>query len=166
MVFTAVSVRKDLALVSTVQGKPHYGFGITELISDIEKFLGYHRWSNAVILGAGGLGRAILTYEGFENYGINIIAAFDTSPAKIGMLNGKPVYPVERLEEIVRQNSVSVGILTVPKSAAQEACDSLIAAGVRSILNFAPVYLHVPDGVTLKYLDLAVTLAELCGGNG
>lgn len=163
MGFTAISVRKDLALVSSVQGKPHFGFGTKQLIKDIEKFLGYHRWTNAVVVGAGGLGRAILAYEGFENYGINVIAGFDTSPAKIGAIGGKPVYPMERLEEIVVRSSATVGILTVPRNAAQAACDKMIAAGIRSVLSFAPVHLHVPSGVTVKYEDLAVSLAELCG---
>lgn len=163
MGFTAVSVRKDLALVSSVQGKPRIGFGTQRLIADIENFLGYHRWTNAIIVGTGALGRAILSYEGFENYGINVIAGFDNSPAKIGAIGGKPVYPMERLEEIVERGGVTVGILTVPRSAAQSACDKLIAAGIRSVLNFAPVHLHVPSGVTVKYEDLAVSLAELCG---
>lgn len=163
MGYSAVGVRKDLALVSSVQGKPRIGFGTQQLIADIENFLGYHRWTNAIIVGVGGLGRAILSYEGFENYGINVIAGFDTSPAKIGAIGGKPVYPMERLEEILEQSGVTVGILTVPRNAAQSACDKLIAAGIRSILNFAPVHLHVPSGVTVKYEDLAVSLAELCG---
>ena len=165
MGLSAIGVRKDLALVSSVQGKPRLGFEAQRLITDIEKFLGYHHWTNAVIIGVGALGKAILTYEGFENYGINVVAGFDASPEKIGAYGGKPVYPVERMNEIVQRSDVTVGILTVPRSAAQEACDRLISAGVRSVLNFAPVYLHVPEGVTVKYEDLAVSLAQLCGGN-
>ncbi len=160
---SAVGVRKDLALVSSQPGKPRFGFEVRRLIEDIEKFLGYHRWTNAVIVGAGGLGRAILSYEGFENYGIHVIAAFDASPAKVGAAGGKPIYPMERLPDIVARHGVRVAILTVPRAAAQSACDDLVAAGVTAILNFAPVYLHVPDGVTVKYEDLAVSLAALCG---
>ena len=160
---SAVGVRKDLALVSSRPGKPRFGFEIKLLIEDIEKFLGYHRWTNAVIVGAGGLGRAILAYEGFENYGIHVIAAFDASPAKVGAVGGKPVYPMEQLPEIARRNQIRVAILTVPRSAAQEACDEIVAAGIGAIMNFAPVHLHVPEGVAVKYEDLAVSLAELCG---
>lgn len=163
MGYSAVGVRKDLALVSSLQGKPRFGFKVEQLISDIEKFLGYHRWTSAVVMGAGGLGRAILSYDGFENYGINVVAAFDQSPEKIGAVHGKPIYPLERLNEIVARSGVTVGILTVPRGVAQEACNLMIAAGIRSILNFAPVYLHVPEGVTVKYEDLAVSLADLCG---
>ena len=158
---SAVGVRKDLALVASRPGKPRFGFEVRRLIEDIEKFLGYHRWTNAVIVGAGGLGRAILAYEGFENYGIHVIAAFDSSPAKVGAVGGKPVYPMDRLKDIVLRFSVRVAILTVPRGSAQEACD--VRAGVPSILNFAPVYLQVPDGVSVKYEDLAVSLAALCG---
>lgn len=160
---SAVGVRKDLALVSSRPGKPRFGFEIRILIEDIEKFLGYHRWTNAVIIGAGGLGRAILAYEGFENYGIHVIAAFDASPAKVGAVGGKPVYPMEQLRDIARRNSIRVAILTVPRGAAQEACDAIVEAGIGAILNFAPVHLHVPEGVTVKYEDLAVSLAALCG---
>lgn len=132
------------------------------MITDIEKFLGYHIWTDAVIVGTGALGRAILTYDGFENYGIHVIAGFDVAPERIGAVGGKPVYPVERLPEIVKRNNVRAGLLCVPRSAAQEACDCMIKSGIRAILNFTPVYLRVPDTVTVKYEDLAVSLAALC----
>ena len=163
MGLSAVCVRKDLALVSSRPGKPRFGFEVRLLIEDIEKFLGYHRWTNAVIVGAGGLGRAILSYEGFDNYGIHVIAAFDNSPAKVGAVSGKPIYPMERLGDVVKRSDVKVCILTVPRSAAQEACDQVISAGINAILSFAPVHLRVPEGVKIKYEDLAVSLAELCG---
>ena len=163
MGLSAVCVRKDLALVSSRPGKPRFGFEVRLLIEDIEKFLGYHRWTNAVIVGAGGLGRAILSYEGFDNYGIHVIAAFDNSPAKVGAVGGKPIYPMERLGDVVKRSDVKVCILTVPRSAAQEACDQVISAGINAILSFAPVHLRVPEGVKIKYEDLAVSLAELCG---
>lgn len=163
MGLSAVCVRKDLALVSSRPGKPRFGFVVRLLIEDIEKFLGYHRWTNAVIVGAGGLGRAILSYEGFDNYGIHVIAAFDNSPAKVGAVGGKPIYPMERLGDVVKRSDVKVCILTVPRSAAQEACDQVISAGINAILSFAPVHLRVPEGVKIKYEDLAVSLAELCG---
>ena len=163
MGLSAVCVRKDLALVSSRPGKPRFGFEVRLLIEDIEKFLGYHRWTNAVIVGAGGLGRAILSYEGFDNYGIHVIAAFDNSPAKVGAVGGKPIYPMERLGDVVKRSDVKVCILTVPRSAAQEACDQVISAGINAILSFAPVLLRVPEGVKIKYEDLAVSLAELCG---
>lgn len=162
--FSAVGIRKDLAIVSSVGGKPRIGFEVSKLISDIERFLGYHGWTDAVIVGAGGLGRAILSYDGFENYGIHVIAGFDVAPEKIGAVSGKPVYPMDRLSEIVKRHGVKAGVLAVPKRAAQEACNVMVEAGIRAILSFTPVYLQVPDTVTVKYEDLAVSLAALCGG--
>lgn len=161
--YSSICIRKDLALVSSVQGKPRLGFEVARLIHDIENFLGYHGWTNAVIVGTGALGRAILSYEGFENYGIHVIAGFDVSPDKIGAIAGKPVYPMERLTEIVKRHNVRAGILTVPLHAAQTACDSMVEAGIDGILSFVPVHLQVPPHVSIKNEDLAVSLAALCG---
>lgn len=160
MRLAAISVRKDLALVSA-SGKPRMGFELVRLIEDIERLLGYRRYTNAVVVGAGGLGRAILAYEGFENYGIHVVAAFDNSPSKIGAVAGKPIYPVERLNEIVAREAIEKAIIAVPKASAQEACNALIGAGVRCILNFAPTYLTVPNGVQVKCVDFAAMLATL-----
>lgn len=163
MGLTAICVRKDLALVSSQQGKPRIGYELDTLIHDIGKFLGYDRWTDAVVVGAGGLGRAILAYDGFENYGIHVLAAFDNAPEKVGALAGKPVYPMERLKEIVARHGIRVGILTVPRDAAQAACDEMLGAGIVAVLSFAPVHLEVPEGISVKYEDLAVSLAALCG---
>ena len=160
MKLSAISVRKDLALVSA-PGKPRMGFEIARLVDDMEKMLGYNRYANAVVVGAGRLGRAILCYEGFENYGMHIVAAFDNSPSKVGAAGGKPIYPLERLKEIVARQAIQKAIITVPKEAAREVCDMLIDAGVRSILNFAPTYLTVPADVQIKCIDIAAMLAGL-----
>lgn len=161
MGISAVGVRKDLALVASAPGKPRLGFEVKELIADIERFLGFHRYTSVIVVGAGGLGRAMLAYEGFENYGINVVAAFDIAPSKIGAVKGKPVYPMERLAEVVKQEHITTAILTVPKETAQSACDSIVQAGIKAIMNFAPVYLNVPDGVYIKYEDLAASLSTL-----
>lgn len=163
MGISAVGVRKDLALVASAPGKPRMGFEVQSLIRDIEHYLGYYRRDTAVVVGAGGLGRAILGYEGFENYGIDVVAAFDNNPAKVGSYGNKTVYPMERLAEVVRRFDVLTGILTVPKEVAQSAADLMVGAGIRAILNFAPVYLRVPEGVLVKYEDLAVSLSALSG---
>lgn len=160
MKLSAISVRKDLALVSA-PGKPRMGFEIVRLMADMERMLGYHCYANAVVVGAGRLGRAILCYDGFENYGIHMVAGFDNSPEKIGAVSGKPIYPVERLKEIAAREAIQKAIIAVPKEAARSACDMLVEAGVKSILNFAPVYLTVPDGVQIKCVDFAAMLATL-----
>ncbi|HJA02067.1 MAG TPA: redox-sensing transcriptional repressor Rex [Candidatus Gallimonas gallistercoris] len=161
MHLSAVCVRKDLALVASEPGKPRLGFAVGKLIGDLERALGYHLKTHACVVGAGRLGRAFLVYEGFEHYGIDVVAAFDISPAQVGALRGKPIYPMERLKEITERENVRLGILTVPGEAAQQACDAMVEAGITAILSFAPAYVRVPEGVTLRCEDLAATLASL-----
>ncbi len=165
MGYSAVGVRKDLEGVSSKRGKPRFGFEIAALIADIEKFLGYKQTEDVIIVGAGALGRAILSYDGFEKYGIRVVAAFDRSPTAIGAVRGKPVYPMERLRETVERHKVKAGILAVPRASAQGACDEMIGAGITQILSFAAEHLRVPTGVEVRYEDLAASLAALCNGN-
>ena len=161
---SAVLVRKDLAMVSSLPGKPRLGFEVVRLISDIEKFLGYDNLSDAVIVGAGGLGKAFLGYEGFKNNGLNIVAAFDVEPSVVGeKIAGKTVYPLENFERFVREKKVNIGIITVPKAAAQETLDLMARAGIKAVWNFAPATLHIPKGVILKNEDLSASLALLAG---
>ena len=164
MHLSAVCVRKDLALVASEPGKPRLGFAVGKLIGDLERALGYHLKTHACVVGAGRLGRAFLVYDGFEHYGIDVVAAFDISPAQVGALRGKPIYPMERLKEIAERENVKLGILTVPGDAAQQACDAMVEAGITAILSFAPAYVRVPEGVTLRCEDLAASLASLSAG--
>ena len=161
MHLSAVCVRKDLALVASEPGKPRLGFAVGKLIGDLERALGYHLKTHACVVGAGRLGRAFLVYDGFEHYGIDVVAAFDISPAQVGALRGKPIYPMDRLKEIAERENVRLGILTVPGEAAQQACDAMVEAGITAILSFAPAYVRVPEGVTLRCEDLAASLASL-----
>ena len=161
---SSVLVRKDLALVASEPGRPRLGFAINRLIVDIEKFLGFDNLSNAIIVGAGGLGRAFLGYEGFKSNGLNIVAAFDISPTLIGTtFSGKEILPLEQLNEFVEANKIRIGIITVPKSAAQEVLNKMVDAGIRAIWNFAPAPLRAPKDVVLKTEDLAASLAMLAG---
>ena len=161
MHLSAVCVRKDLALVASEPGKPRLGFAVGKLIGDLERALGYHLTTHACVVGAGRLGRAFLVYDGFEHYGIDVVAAFDISPAQVGALRGKPIYPMERLKEIAERENVRLGILTVPGEAAQQACDAMVEAGITAILSFAPADVRVPEGVTLRCEGLAASLASL-----
>ncbi len=164
MAVSAVLVRKDLALVSSVAGRPRLGFEVNGLIADIEKFLGYDNVSDALVVGVGGLGRAFLGYEGFKNYGLNIVAGFDVDPRLIGTeISQKPVLSMDALSAFVQQRNINIGIITVPKRAAQEVCDRMIEAGLKAIWNFASVKLNVPNGVIVRYEDLAASLAMLSG---
>ncbi len=161
---SSVLVRKDLALVSSEAGRPRLGFAIPRLIVDIEKFLGYDNLSNAIIVGAGGLGRAFLGYEGFKNNGLNVVAAFDISPKLIGTkVAGKEILPLASLEQFVNEHNIRIGIITVPKASAQEVLDKMVEAGIRAVWNFAPAPLRAPKDIVLKTEDLAASLAMLAG---
>lgn len=164
MAVSAVLVRKDLALVSSVSGRPRLGFEVNGLISDIERFLGYDNVSDALVIGVGGLGRAFLSHEGFKNYGLNIVAGFDVNPMLIHTtINQKPIFHITELERFVKQRNINIGIITVPKKSAQEVCNLMVKAGLKAVWNFAPVKLTVPGGVIVKYEDLAASLAMLSG---
>lgn len=156
-----VQVRKDLAAVSGT-GKPRIGYVTDELIRDLEHQLGYERLRGAVLVGAGKLGKALLDYEGFEEYGVRILAAFDCNERAIrDGGTAKPIYPMEALADFCREHTVRLGIITVGQGSAQEVCDRLVRGGITAIWNFAPCRLTVPDGVLLKQENLALSLAYL-----
>jgi len=157
-----VQVRKDLSAVSTSKGKPKCGFPVDELVADIEEFLGYTNANEAVLVGVGALGKALLTYKGYERYGMNIIVAFDSDPDLIGQTIGeKQILNVDKLSDMCRRLRIHIGIITVPAEKAQIVCDQLVAGGVLAIWNFAPVKLSVPEGILVENEDAAVKLARL-----
>lgn len=156
-----VLVRKDLAYTSA-QGKTRVGYQRAELIAALEDYLGCNDRKNAVIIGAGELGKALLAYGGFSNYGIEIVAAFDVSPEKIGTeVCGKPVYDIHDLRKGVQELDAKLAVICVPAAVAQAVADGLINCGVKKILNFAPVLLRAPDGATVRNIDVAANLAIL-----
>jgi redox-sensing transcriptional repressor len=154
-------VRKDLATTGAV-GRPKIGFEVDPLVRRIGDLLGFNKVKDAFLVGAGGLGGALLGYQRFNRYGLNIVAAFDNDPAKIGRpVADKPVYPLDKLSDLARRLKIQLGILTVPAAAAQEAADRLVAGGVRAIWNFAPVALDLPADVIVQNEDLFESLAVL-----
>lgn len=125
-------VRKDLS-VTGLPGKPKVGYPVKELIAAIEEFLGWNNVSDAFLVGAGNLGAALLGFEGFENHGLNIVAAFDTDPRKVNAtIHGKTVLPMDKMFDLAARLHVQIGILTVPAGAAQEVANMLILAGIRA----------------------------------
>ncbi|MGN0570637.1 MAG: redox-sensing transcriptional repressor Rex [Candidatus Fimenecus sp.] len=158
-----VQVRKDIALVSSCAGKPKTGFQVDLLIHDLESFLGYDNVDEAVLIGAGLLGRSLLGYKGFADYGMHIVAAFDRDPALYDLrFDGEQrIFPMEKLEDLCRRLRVHIGIICVPTESAQAVCDRLVACGIRAIWNFAPTHLTVPDGVLLQNENIASSLAVL-----
>lgn len=157
----ATQVRKDLAATGIV-GRPKIGFEVDPLVERIAEFLGFNNVKDAFLVGAGGLGGALLNFERFNRYGLNIVAAFDTDPEKVGTRIGdKPVYHTQKLPNLAKRLKIQLGILTVPADTAQPAADLLIAAGVRAIWNFAPAPIEAPKGVIVQNEDLFASLAVL-----
>lgn len=156
-----VQVRKDLAAVSGT-GKPKVGHDVTKLICDIEACLGYEGVTNAVLVGAGKLGRALLDYDGFSEFGIRIVAGFDCNRTVFCVgKNTAEILPITEIESFCKENNVKLGIITVGQGSAQEVCDKLVESGIRAIWNFAPCVLNVPRCVMLKQENLALSLAHL-----
>ena len=155
-----VQVRKDLAMVSD-GGRPKVGYLRESLIDDIEQFLGYDNTTDAVLIGAGKLGLALMGYKGFNEYGLNVLAAFDKAPKVDVTDEGKPVYPMSRLESYCRKHKVLMAIITVPGDQAQNVADQLIAAGIKAIWCFAPTHLEVPAGILVQYENMATSFAVL-----
>ncbi len=161
LALTGIQVRKDLAWI-TNSGKPRTGFPITILIEDIKEYLGYKIKKHAIIVGAGHLGMAFLHYEGFDDYGIKIAAAFDSDKSKIGKkVNNTQIFSLDDFEEVYHRYRPELAILTVPADVAQEACDRLVKYGLKAIWNFAPTLLKVPNDVRVETIDMARSLAVL-----
>lgn len=157
-----VQVRKDLAAVSSTGGKPKSGFVIKELITDIENFLGYSNVDEAVLVGAGHLGKAFLAFKGFEDYGLKILVAFDNDDELIGTEYGsKKILSVETLKDFCQRLNVNIGIIAVPAEFAQDVCDKMVEGGILAIMNYAPVHLNVPNHVLVRNENMAASLAAL-----
>lgn len=156
-----VLVRKDLAYTGCA-GRPKVGYPRVELIAALEKFLCINDFKSAVLVGAGGLGSALLAYGGFENYGIELACAFDNDPAKVGTtIGGKPVLPVSELDEGCKKYGAVLAIIAVPAQAAQQTAEELVKAGIKAILNFAPVQINTSGDVKVINIDVAANLAIL-----
>ncbi len=156
-----VQVRKDLALVSS-GGRPKVGYLRKNLIGDLEYFLGCHHTDEAVLVGAGKLGRALIGHKGFAEYGLKIVAAFDSDETLDGQHEGvTPIYSLSGLPAFCRERKVLIGIITVPGQAAQSVCDLLVESGVKAIWSFASTHLEVPPDILVQYEDMAASMAVL-----
>ena len=154
-------VRHDLSGCGANRA-PGESYDVAELTRIIEHALGYDDIMSAVIVGAGQLGRALLSYQNYSDYGVDVIAAFDADESMAGKeIGGKPILSVKRMTSLCRRMKVHIGIITVPAAHAQEACDRLVEGGIQAIWNFAPVHLKVPEGVIVKNEIIAVSLGEL-----
>lgn len=156
-----VQVRKDLAMVSG-SGRPKTGYNVAELIEQIENCLGRNARTSAILVGAGNLGKALLSYSGFADYGININAAFDVKDSYIGTeIGGKRIFSPDELENFCKESKIELGIICVPTDSAQDVCDRLVKCGIKAIWNFAPTILKAPESVLVENENLASSLAIL-----
>lgn len=159
--FTDAQVRKDLAYFGQF-GYPGIGYRCDELIQEIRRILGTHRSWPVAMIGAGNLGRALLGYKGFEQQGFRVVAAFDVDQAKVGGdIDGVPIYHLDSLASVVRDQTIQLAIVAVPAVHAQGVAEKLVAAGIEGVLNFAPVTLSLPDHIQTVGVDLAIELEQL-----
>jgi redox-sensing transcriptional repressor len=157
----SAKLRKDLSHLGSY-GIRGVGYDVDYLIYQVSRALGLTQSWSVVIVGAGNLGRALANYGGFVTRGFHISAILDSNPSLVGrQIGAVAVRHVSELEALVASNSVAIGVIATPAGAAQAVCDRLVAAGVTSILNFAPLVLNVPDGVDVRKVDLSIELQIL-----
>jgi redox-sensing transcriptional repressor len=173
---TDAQVRKDLAYFGQF-GHPGIGYRVDELIAQVRKILGTDKIWNVLLVGAGNLGRALMAYNGFDAKGFRLVAVFDADPTKVGKrvgpFAGKPgpdearnkrffvIQPISELKATVEKQGIRLAILAVPADNAQEVADQCVEAGIRGLLNFAPVSLSLPPDIAINAVDLAVQLEQL-----
>ena len=158
---SASQVRRDLMCLGYF-GVPRYGYEVVELIKHINVVLDSSKLHNVAVVGAGNLGRALMTFLESRRATLRIIAAFDDDPSLSNrVINGVPCHPMERVEGIVESQEIRIAILCVPGSAAQRVADRLVKAGVKGILNFTPVPIRLPVGIALEEIDVATSLERV-----
>jgi redox-sensing transcriptional repressor len=158
---TDAQVRKDLAYFGQF-GHPGIGYRVDDLIAQVRRILGTDKTWNVLLIGAGNLGRALMAYRGFQNKGFELVAVFDNDASKLGRKMGNfTVQPLAELRETIRAHGIRLAIMTVPAEVAQDVADQLVEAGIRGLLNFAPVSLQLPQHVAVNSVDLAVSLEQL-----
>ncbi|MBO7163899.1 MAG: redox-sensing transcriptional repressor Rex [Spirochaetaceae bacterium] len=157
-----IQVRKDLAITGII-GKPKRGYPVAPLIAAIEHFLSWDDSKKAIIVGAGNLATALTGYSEFQYHGLNFVAAFDKDTSKVGQsIHEVPVYSIDEMKERINGCNVSLAILTVPSTNAQETADIIVKAGVKAIWNFTNAKLKLPEDVVCQQEDLTSGYAMLC----
>jgi redox-sensing transcriptional repressor len=158
---TDAQVRKDLAYFGQF-GHPGIGYRVDDLIARLRAILGTDRTWPVALVGVGNLGRALSAYGGFESRGFQLVAVFDCDPSKVGAsVGGHVIRPLEQLDDAASQLQIRLAMLAVPAEVAQDVADRIVAAGIKGILNFAPVTLAVPPAVSVNSVDLAVQLEQI-----
>lgn len=150
---SSAQIRKDLSHFGDF-GKQGTGYQIDFLITQLQHILKLNRHWPVVVVGAGHVGLALVNYRGFQEHGFDIVGMFDRDPDKIGQeINGVKIMPDSELVKVIREHKVKIAVLATPASAAQQSADIITEAGVRAILNYAPITLNVPSAVHVQYID-------------
>ncbi|MDD5746214.1 MAG: redox-sensing transcriptional repressor Rex [Candidatus Omnitrophica bacterium] len=157
---TASQVRKDFSLFG-ISGNRRGGYKIDELIAWLNKILRKDEVQKVIIVGAGNIGSALMQYSGFAKEGIQIIAGFDIDPLKCRRVGAVSIYPLEKLNAFVRDNGIGIGILAVPENAAQPVLDIMVGAGIKGVLNFAPIRLRAPEECVINSVNLVPELENV-----
>ncbi|MBM4102425.1 MAG: redox-sensing transcriptional repressor Rex [Planctomycetes bacterium] len=157
---TSSQVRKDFSLFG-ITGNRRGGYHVNELVEHIGRILGKNELQKIVIVGMGNIGKALMRYRGFEAGGIKVIAGFDIDPAKYSKTADTPIFPLEDFREFVHANGVKIAILSVPDVAAHHVSEVMISAGIKGILNFAPIQLRGAEDVVISSINLEVELENL-----
>lgn len=157
---TSSQVRKDFSLFG-ITGNRRGGYKVDELITNIRRILGKNEQQKVVIVGVGNIGKALLRYKGFESGGIKVMAAFDIDPGKYSRTFEIPVLPLEDFRKFVQDHDIKIGILSVPEVAAHHVSEIMISAGIKGILNFAPIQLRSATDVVISNINLEVELENL-----
>ncbi len=155
----ASQIAKDLSCVNIV-GRTRVGYDIDNLLEVLEDFLGFTRIHKAFLFGAGRLGSALLNDSGLKQFGLEVVAAFDTNAKVVGhSVSGIPVYHINELETMMRKHNVRIGILTVPIDRAQEVADKMVVWGIKAIWNFTPLRIRVPENIVVQNTSLYAHLS-------
>ncbi len=150
---SSAQIRKDLSHFGGF-GKQGTGYQIAYLVEQLKQVLKVDREWDVALIGAGDLGRAVAHYKGFSDRGFRIIAVFDNAPDKAGKdIDGLIINPIEQMREIITQRGIKIAMIAIPAEHAQSVADQLVEAGVRAILNYAPINLNVPENVHVQYID-------------
>ncbi len=157
----ASQVAKDLSYMK-ISGRTRVGYEISELIDELESFLGFTKMHRAYLFGVGSLGGALLRDSGLNHFGLEIVGAFDINPDKVGQkINGIPIYHSDKFEEMMAKNDVNIGVLTVPINIAQEISEKMVSGGIKAIWNFTPFRIRVPENIVVQNTSLYAHLAVM-----
>lgn len=152
-------IAKDLSFLN-IKGKTRIGYEVASLEKALRDFLGFDRQHNAVMVGTGSLGAALISDSGLHRYGLNIVAGVDINPDVIGsQIDGITIYHIDRLKELVKEKKIKIGIVAVPVDSAQSVADTMVAAGIKGIWNFTPYRIRVRDGVVIANTSIYSHLA-------